>query len=212
MLRVCAGLRGACAKARRLCTQAAAAEPAAGLLSTAGIPPAPRPAYQTHEIPVYSLPFYGAPESTLDVLSDPDVSRVLKAYGGLLRKRDTHDDRRERLLRITRDRLTITGCVVSDKMDKSVVIASRRRAFAKKIRKEYGVTRRFMAHDEQNLCREGDRVTIRSCRPMSRRKAHVVVRNYGDKARIGADDRASTLEEIVAACEPTPPVAAESEP
>jgi small subunit ribosomal protein S17 len=117
-------------------------------------------------------------------------------------------DRRQRLARVTHDRLTITGVVVSDKMNKSVVVAARRRAYEEKVRKEYAITRRFMAHDEQNLCREGDRVTIRSCRPMSRWKNHVVVRNYGDKMRIGADMRASALEATVASTVPRPPKAA----
>jgi small subunit ribosomal protein S17 len=191
---------------RRFCAQtsASATSAAATPLRDAGISPASRPAYQTHELPVYTLPYYAAPESVLGALSDADVSRVLKAYGGLLRKRDTSVERRDRLERITRDRLTISGSVVSDKMDKSVVVAARRVAFAKKIRKEYAVTRRFMAHDEENMCREGDRVTIRSCRPMSRSKSHVVVRNYGDKTRIGTDDRAKILEERIASTVPVP--------
>lgn len=153
---------------------------------------------------MYSLPYYAAPENILQELSNADVSRVLKSYGGLLRKRDSAEERRERLQKITRDRLTISGSVVSDKMNKSVVVAARRRAFAKKVKMEYAVTRRFMAHDEQNLCREGDRVTIRLSRPMSRSKSHVVVRNYGDKTRIGSDDRARVLEEKIKATEPVP--------
>lgn len=197
MLRLSAGLRRSCLATRGLCSPSATLVPPAAALENAGISPAARPSYQTHELPVYSLPYYGAPESALRELSDADVSRVLKAYGGLLRKRDTAEERRERLLKITRDRLTISGSVVSDKMNKSVVVAARRRAFAKKVQKEYAVTRRFKAHDEENLCREGDRVTIRLCRPLSKTKAHVVVRNYGDKAHIGVDDRASILEERV---------------
>lgn len=169
------------------------------VLPGAGIAPSERPAYQTHEIPVYTLPYYGATEQAIAAVSDRDVSRALKVYGGLMRKQDTLEERRERLFRLSRDRLTITGLVVSDKMDKSVVVAARRRAFAKKLRKEYAVTRRFMAHDEEDLCREGDKVVIRSCRPMSRWKSHVVVRNYGDKTRVGADERARKLEDAIAA-------------
>lgn len=176
--------------------------------SLAGIRPPPRPAYQTHEVPVYSLPLYDAPESSIEALSDTDVSRVLKSYGGLLRKHDSLAERRERLTRLTRHRLslTITGLVVSDKMDKSVVVAARRRAFAQKLGKEYKITRRFKAHDEMNMCREGDRVVIRSCRPLSRWKSHVVVQNYGDKTVAGEDDRASKVEKAVLECEPRMPV------
>lgn len=197
MLRAYGGVHRACLATRGFCSPAPTIGAPAAALPNAGMSPAPRPSYQTHELPVYSLPYYGAPESALTALSDADVSRVLKAYGGLLRKRDTAEERRERLRKITRDRLTISGSVVSDKMDKSVVVAARRRAVAKKVQKEYAVTRRFKAHDEENLCREGDRVTIRLCRPLSRTKTHVVVRNYGDKTRVGFDDRASILEERV---------------
>lgn len=119
-----------------------------------------------------------------------------------MRKDDEPHDRRERLVKITRERLSIVGVVVSDRMDKSVVVAARRRAFVRKLRAEYEVTRRFMAHDEQNLCREGDRVMIRICRPLSKRKHFVVVKNYGEKTRIGFDNRASILESLIAS--PTP--------
>jgi small subunit ribosomal protein S17 len=159
-----------------------------------GIAPPPRPPYQTHAEPTYTLPLYGAPESAIAGLSEALVDKVLKSYGGLLRKGDEPEERRERLRKLTRDRLTISGVVVSDKMNKSVVVAARRRAFARKLRKEYAITRRFMAHDEFDLCREGDVVTIRSCRPLSRWKSHVVVRNYGDKTRTGDDNRAQALE------------------
>lgn len=89
--------------------------------------------------------------------------------------------------------LTIQGVVVSNKMDKSVVVAARRRAYVSKLQKHYFKTRRFMAHDEPNLCREGDHVVIRSCRLMSKRKSHIVVQNYGDPTRSGADERSIVL-------------------
>jgi small subunit ribosomal protein S17 len=213
MLKFCAGMRAAHGLTSRLFSAAATAATgtyaaSAGTAATSGISPAPRPAYQTHEVPVYSLPYYGADETEIVTLDDADVDRVLKAYGGLLRKKDAEGARRERLALITRDRLTISGVVVSDRMDKSVVVAARRRAYSDKMRKEYAVTRRFMAHDELNLCREGDRVTIRSCRPMSRWKNHVVVRNYGDHSRIGEDKRAAVLERAVESTLPCPPLSA----
>ena len=82
---------------------------------------------------------------------------------------------------------------MSDKMNKSVVIAARRPRFSEKYEKMYFKTRRFMAHDEQNLCKEGDRVIIRSCRKLSRHKAHVVVQNFGDQTAIGPDNRKVVL-------------------
>lgn len=62
------------------------------------------------------------------------------------------------------------GQVVSDKMDKTVVVEvsySRRHPLYKKVVRWQ---RRFMAHDEENACREGDWVRIVETRPLSRRK------------------------------------------
>lgn len=155
--------------------------------------------YRTQRQPVYTLPFYGASEGELEELSDDKVLEALKSYGGLVRKWDAPEDFRDRLRKLTRaeyrkQQLTISGVVVSNKMDKSVVIAAKRRAYSKKLQLHYFKTKRFMAHDELNLCREGDEVVIRSCRILSRRKAHVVVQNFGDKTRPGEDMRTITLE------------------
>jgi small subunit ribosomal protein S17 len=71
-------------------------------------------------------------------------------------------------------RNTKTGQVVSNSMEKSVVVAVdslvRHPAYGKYIRK----TRRFMAHDEANECHVGDRVRIEETRPLSRRKRWIV--------------------------------------
>jgi len=62
------------------------------------------------------------------------------------------------------------GVVVSDKMDKTVVVAVTRSfrhpLYGKTIRR----TKKYMAHDEENACRVGDRVEIVETRPLSRRK------------------------------------------
>lgn len=62
------------------------------------------------------------------------------------------------------------GKVVSDKMDKTVVVIVgwRRphRVYKKPVRRET----RFMAHDPQNACKLGDVVRIRECRPLSKLK------------------------------------------
>lgn len=160
-----------------------------------------RPAYDTQRQPTYTLPFYGATDDDLSKLSDSTVRKAVKAYGGLIRKTDEAAQLRDRLRKLTNasyraSQLTMEGVVVSDKMNKSVVIASRRPAYSTKLRMPYKKTRRFMAHDEFDLCREGDRVVIRSCRNMSRRKSHVVVQNYGDKMRTTKDDRKIDLDSI----------------
>ena len=76
----------------------------------------------------------------------------------------------ERNLRKTR-----TGIVVSDKMDKTVVIAIEdnvRHPLYKKIVKR---TVKLKAHDENNECRVGDRVSVMETRPISRDKRWRVV-------------------------------------
>jgi len=72
-------------------------------------------------------------------------------------------------------RLTKVGRVVSDKMDKTVVVAVdftvRHRIYQKPMRR----THKFKAHDEQNECKAGDRVRIEETRPLSKEK-HWIVR------------------------------------
>ena len=83
----------------------------------------------------------------------------------------------ERNLRKTR-----TGLVVSDKMDKSVVVAiidNVRHPLYKKIVKR---TVRLKAHDENNECRVGDRVSVMETRPLSKDKRWRVV-NIIEKAK-----------------------------
>lgn len=67
------------------------------------------------------------------------------------------------------------GRVVSDKMDKSVTVSVERRVkhpvYGKYIRR----TKKVIAHDEDNACRQGDVVAITECRPISRNKAWRVV-------------------------------------
>jgi len=66
------------------------------------------------------------------------------------------------------------GVVVSDKMDKTVVVAVANRVTHKKYGKIVGQTRRYKAHDEENACHVGDRVRIRESRPLSRTKRWAV--------------------------------------
>jgi small subunit ribosomal protein S17 len=66
---------------------------------------------------------------------------------------------------------TMTGRVVSNKMQKTVAVSIERvvrhPVFGKYIRR----TTKLLAHDEANSCREGDLVSIVECRPISRRKS-----------------------------------------
>ena len=64
-----------------------------------------------------------------------------------------------------------TGIVVSDAMDKTVVVRVVRRTPHPLYRKIVRHHKKYMAHDETNQCRVGDTVEIVECRPMSRHKA-----------------------------------------
>lgn len=66
---------------------------------------------------------------------------------------------------------TLTGKVVSNKMDKSITVLIERRVKHPKYGKFVRKSSKIHAHDEANLCREGDVVTIEECRPISRTKA-----------------------------------------
>lgn len=67
------------------------------------------------------------------------------------------------------------GVVVSDKMEKTVVVAVENRAPHPKYRKIVVRTKRYKAHDEENKCKTGDRVRIQETRPLSRTKRWQVV-------------------------------------
>ena len=70
----------------------------------------------------------------------------------------------------------VTGVVVSDKMDKSVVVAVERQIRDHLYGKTQRRTSKFLAHNEANDAKVGDRVAIVESRPMSRRKRWVVTR------------------------------------
>jgi small subunit ribosomal protein S17 len=65
---------------------------------------------------------------------------------------------------------TITGRVVSDKADKTIVINVTTRRTHPLYKKQYTVNTKYMAHDEKNDAKTGDVVTISETRPVSRRK------------------------------------------
>ncbi|MBI3939971.1 MAG: 30S ribosomal protein S17 [Acidobacteria bacterium] len=66
------------------------------------------------------------------------------------------------------------GVVVSNAMKKSVVVAVSRRVPHSLYKKFVRRTHKFMAHDEENKCKVGDRVEIQETRPLSRRKRWIV--------------------------------------
>ncbi|CUS48550.1 MAG: SSU ribosomal protein S17 RpsQ [Idiomarinaceae bacterium HL-53] len=70
---------------------------------------------------------------------------------------------------------TLQGRVVSDKMDKSIVVAIERRVKHPIYGKYIKRTTKVHAHDESNTCRQGDLVTIRETRPVSKTKSWALV-------------------------------------
>jgi len=68
------------------------------------------------------------------------------------------------------------GVVVSNKMDKSIVIAVKRKVKHPIYGKFVNKTTKFMAHDEENTCNEGDTVLIQESKPISRDKRWTLVK------------------------------------
>lgn len=66
---------------------------------------------------------------------------------------------------------TLTGRVVSDKMDKTVTVLVERRVKHPVIGKVIRLSKKYHAHDENNECHEGDTVQIEESRKLSRTKA-----------------------------------------
>jgi len=70
---------------------------------------------------------------------------------------------------------TLTGVVVSDKMDKTVVVSVSRFIKVPKYNKYIARDKKFKAHDPENKCKVGDKVTIRETRPISKDKHFEVI-------------------------------------
>ena len=65
---------------------------------------------------------------------------------------------------------SLIGLVASSKMDKTVVVEVTRRVMRPVYQKYIKRRKRYKAHDAANDCREGDRVLIEECRPISKHK------------------------------------------
>lgn len=75
------------------------------------------------------------------------------------------------------NRKTLSGVVVSDKMNKTVVVAVTTYKKHPKYQKYYKTTKRYKAHDENNQFKVGDKVQIISTRPLSKDKTFEVITN-----------------------------------
>lgn len=77
---------------------------------------------------------------------------------------------------------TMTGVVSSAKADKTITVSVTSRETHPIYGKQYTVTRKYHAHDEKNEAGEGDKVTIRETRPISKTKSFALV-EVVEKAR-----------------------------
>lgn len=68
----------------------------------------------------------------------------------------------------------VIGTVSSTKGDKTIVVTVQSRKTHPLYRKQYTVSRKFMAHDEKNSAQVGDRVAIIETRPLSARKRYTI--------------------------------------
>ena len=66
---------------------------------------------------------------------------------------------------------TLTGIVVSNKMEKSIVVLIERKVKHKLYGKYIKRSTKLHAHDAQNVCQIGDKVRIAECRPLSKNKS-----------------------------------------
>ncbi len=74
-------------------------------------------------------------------------------------------------------RRMLQGVVVSDKMDKTVMVRVERRFMHPLYKKVVRRSKKYAAHDGDNRCKVGDQVKIRECRPLSKRKCWEVTGN-----------------------------------
>lgn len=86
---------------------------------------------------------------------------------------------------------TIVGIVSSNKGDKTIVVTVNTRKTHPLYRKQYTVSKKFMAHDEKNEAQPGDKVAIVETRPLSARKRHTLERII-EKPVLRADSLTAT--------------------
>ncbi len=77
-------------------------------------------------------------------------------------------------------RRVLTGRVTSDKMDKTITVLVNRRVMHPLYKKFIRRSKKYAAHDEHNVCVEGDMVRIIECRPISKRKTWLLLERNGE--------------------------------
>lgn len=69
----------------------------------------------------------------------------------------------------------LQGVVVSDKCDKTIIVKVDRRVMHPVYKKYITTSKKYAAHDEKNVSKEGDKVSIIESRPISKRKCWVLL-------------------------------------
>jgi small subunit ribosomal protein S17 len=95
-------------------------------------------------------------------------------------------------------RRVLTGRVVSDKTDKTITVLVERRVMHPIYKKFIRQSKKYAAHDEANLCKEGDKVSIEECRPISKNKSWLVVLRNGESVARPAGFDAPAVAEAAA--------------
>jgi small subunit ribosomal protein S17 len=88
---------------------------------------------------------------------------------------------------------TLIGVVASDKADKTIVINVAERKTHPLYKKQYTVNTKFMAHDEKNEAKVGDRVAVVECRPLSARK-RFNLQKILEHADVGFEEKDATAD------------------
>ena len=87
---------------------------------------------------------------------------------------------------------TIVGTVVSDKADKTIVLSTTVRKTHPIYKKQYSRSTKYIAHDENNEAKVGDKVEVVETRPISKRK-HLKLVNIIERAKISEKDRVENV-------------------
>ncbi len=87
---------------------------------------------------------------------------------------------------------TIVGTVVSDKADKTIVLSTTVRKTHPIYKKQYSRSTKYIAHDEKNEARVGDKVEVVETRPISKRK-HLTLVKVLEKTKISEKDQVENV-------------------
>lgn len=91
-------------------------------------------------------------------------------------------------------RRVLEGTVVSDKMDKTITVLVERRYIHPVYKKYLKRTDKYAAHDENNVAKEGEKVQIIECAPISKRKSWVLIKDGKEQTPATADKSAAPKE------------------